>query len=170
MKSLFLINPCLNLWISLIYQDKKKRLTIFLESHIFGMQYSVKSLYFLQSWICLFTFSIVVWPFMLYLLKAEMKRFATVDTSVLKQHYEKKVLDLEHEKKSLLVSAVSVKLRLWLNGLVSKPFSTCCLLAERDRGTEAQSCKYFIYFWWWCSKVERKLPSKVKYAGGTGEY
>lgn len=49
---------------------------------------------------------------MLYFLKAEMKRFASVDTSVLKQHYEKKVQDLEQEKKSLLVSAVSVKLRL----------------------------------------------------------
>ncbi|KAG2698726.1 hypothetical protein I3760_07G163000 [Carya illinoinensis] len=34
--------------------------------------------------------------------EAEMKRFANVDTSVLKQHYEKKVLELEHEKKSLL--------------------------------------------------------------------
>ncbi|XP_041019606.1 kinesin-like protein KIN-4C isoform X1 [Juglans microcarpa x Juglans regia] len=34
--------------------------------------------------------------------EAEMKRFANVDTSVLKQHYEKKVQELEHEKKSLL--------------------------------------------------------------------
>lgn len=34
--------------------------------------------------------------------EAEMKRFASVDTSVLKQHYEKKVQDLEQEKKSLL--------------------------------------------------------------------
>nr|GMD93977.1 kinesin-like protein KIN-4C [Ipomoea batatas] len=33
--------------------------------------------------------------------EAEMKRFATVDTSVLKQHYEKKVQELEQEKKSL---------------------------------------------------------------------
>uniref|UniRef100_M1AJQ2 Chromosome-associated kinesin KIF4A n=1 Tax=Solanum tuberosum TaxID=4113 RepID=M1AJQ2_SOLTU len=33
--------------------------------------------------------------------EAEMKRFATVDTSVLKQHYEKKVHELELEKKSL---------------------------------------------------------------------
>ncbi|KAL1821827.1 hypothetical protein ACET3Z_016696 [Daucus carota] len=33
--------------------------------------------------------------------EAEMKRFAGVDTSVLKQHYEKKVLDLEQEKKTL---------------------------------------------------------------------
>ncbi|ONI35368.1 hypothetical protein PRUPE_1G532000 [Prunus persica] len=33
--------------------------------------------------------------------EAEMKRFATSDTSVLKLHYEKKVQELEHEKKSL---------------------------------------------------------------------
>ncbi|KAL3371664.1 hypothetical protein AABB24_008283 [Solanum stoloniferum] len=33
--------------------------------------------------------------------EAEMKRFATVDTSVLKQHYEKKVHELELEKKVL---------------------------------------------------------------------
>uniref|UniRef100_A0A2N9I4F8 Uncharacterized protein n=1 Tax=Fagus sylvatica TaxID=28930 RepID=A0A2N9I4F8_FAGSY len=33
--------------------------------------------------------------------EAEMKRFASVDTSVLKQHYEKKVHELEQEKKSL---------------------------------------------------------------------
>lgn len=32
-----------------------------------------------------------------------MKRFAGADTSVLKQHYEKKVLDLEQEKKTLQV-------------------------------------------------------------------
>lgn len=50
--------------------------------------------------------------FTFYLLKAEMKRFANVDTSVLKHHYEKKVQELEHEKKSLLVSAVSVEVRL----------------------------------------------------------
>ncbi|GAB2273805.1 Kinesin-like protein KIN-4C [Dionaea muscipula] len=34
--------------------------------------------------------------------EAEMKRFANADTSVLKQHYEKKVLELEQEKKVLL--------------------------------------------------------------------
>ncbi|XP_059637201.1 kinesin-like protein KIN-4C [Cornus florida] len=33
--------------------------------------------------------------------EAEMKRFASVDTSVLKQHYEKKVHELEQEKRSL---------------------------------------------------------------------
>lgn len=36
-------------------------------------------------------------------LKAEMKRFAGGDTSVLKQHYEKKVQDLEQEKRTLQV-------------------------------------------------------------------
>uniref|UniRef100_A0A162A4H0 Kinesin motor domain-containing protein n=1 Tax=Daucus carota subsp. sativus TaxID=79200 RepID=A0A162A4H0_DAUCS len=35
--------------------------------------------------------------------EAEMKRFAGVDTSVLKQHYEKKVQDLEQEKRKLQV-------------------------------------------------------------------
>ncbi|KDO81180.1 hypothetical protein CISIN_1g0085893mg, partial [Citrus sinensis] len=34
---------------------------------------------------------------------AEMKRFTGADTSVLKQHYEKKVLELEQEKKILQV-------------------------------------------------------------------
>ncbi|XP_058069337.1 kinesin-like protein KIN-4C isoform X2 [Magnolia sinica] len=34
--------------------------------------------------------------------EAEMKRFSKVDTSVLKQHYEKKLLELEQEKKVLL--------------------------------------------------------------------
>ncbi|KAL7262479.1 hypothetical protein ACSBR1_000785 [Camellia fascicularis] len=33
--------------------------------------------------------------------EAEMKRFASTDTSVLKQHYEKKVHELEHEKRTL---------------------------------------------------------------------
>ncbi|PSR99819.1 Kinesin-like protein [Actinidia chinensis var. chinensis] len=33
--------------------------------------------------------------------EAEMKRFTSVDTSVLKQHYEKKVHELEHEKRAL---------------------------------------------------------------------
>jgi hypothetical protein len=35
--------------------------------------------------------------------KAEMKQFAKSDTSVLKQHYEKKLTELEQEKKALQV-------------------------------------------------------------------
>lgn len=35
--------------------------------------------------------------------KAEMKQFAKSDTSVLKQHYEKKLNELEQEKKALQV-------------------------------------------------------------------
>lgn len=35
--------------------------------------------------------------------KAEMKQFARGDTAVLKQHYEKKLMDMEQEKKSLQV-------------------------------------------------------------------
>jgi hypothetical protein len=50
--------------------------------------------------------------FIFYFVKAEMKRFASVDTSVLKQHYKKKVHELEQEKKSLQVSALSVSLGL----------------------------------------------------------
>jgi kinesin family protein 4/21/27 len=34
-------------------------------------------------------------------MKAEMKRFSSGGTSVLKQHYEKKVYDLEQEKRAL---------------------------------------------------------------------
>ena len=41
------------------------------------------------------------------LLKAEMKRFAGTDTSVIKQHYEKKVHELEQEKRALQVIAHS---------------------------------------------------------------
>ena len=41
------------------------------------------------------------------LLKAEMKRFSGADTSVLKQHYEKKVHELEQEKRALQVIALS---------------------------------------------------------------
>ncbi|KAI3701181.1 hypothetical protein L2E82_45829 [Cichorium intybus] len=37
--------------------------------------------------------------------EAEMKRVAGGDTSVLKQHYEKKVQDLEHEKRALQYDA-----------------------------------------------------------------
>jgi len=41
-------------------------------------------------------------------LKAEMKQFKSVDTSVLKQHYEKKVHELEHEKRTLQVWVVII--------------------------------------------------------------
>lgn len=39
----------------------------------------------------------------IFMLKAEMKMFNNADTSVLKHHYEKKVLELEQEKKFLQV-------------------------------------------------------------------
>ena len=42
------------------------------------------------------------------LFKAEMKRFTSGDTSVLKLHYEKKLLELEQEKKSLQVIALFI--------------------------------------------------------------
>lgn len=41
--------------------------------------------------------------FIFFMLKAEMKMFNNADTSVLKHHYEKKVLELEQEKKFLQV-------------------------------------------------------------------
>ncbi len=44
-----------------------------------------------------------------------MKRFTSVDTSVLKQHYEKKVHELELEKRVLQVSLLrSILFRLQL--------------------------------------------------------
>ncbi|KAF9594311.1 hypothetical protein IFM89_030090, partial [Coptis chinensis] len=38
-----------------------------------------------------------------------MKRFAMVDTSALKQHYEKKLHEMEQEKKALMVSELKKK-------------------------------------------------------------
>lgn len=40
------------------------------------------------------------------LLQAEMKSFAKPETVVLKQHFERKLLELEEEKKSLQVFSV----------------------------------------------------------------
>ncbi|XP_068653718.1 kinesin-like protein KIN-4C [Aristolochia californica] len=44
--------------------------------------------------------------------EAEMKRFSKVDTSVLKQHYEKKLLELEQEKKALQKEIEELRLNL----------------------------------------------------------
>ncbi|PKA52667.1 Kinesin-like protein FLA10 [Apostasia shenzhenica] len=44
--------------------------------------------------------------------EAEMKRFSKMDTSVLKQHYEKKLLELEQEKKFLLREIEGLRLNL----------------------------------------------------------
>lgn len=73
-----------------------------------------KYLYFLSIFVAilqiLFVLAIFCWlicicfSFFILPLKAEMKRFTNVDTSVLKQHYEKKVQDLELEKRALQVS------------------------------------------------------------------
>ena len=114
----------LNVWLSLTYQDKKTAIILSQPFTYFCVRSSAKSLYFLLSWICIC--SPLMWlftSFIFYFVKAEMKRFASVDTSVLKQHYEKKVHELEQEKKSLQVSALSVSLGLWFKCLVSKPFS-----------------------------------------------
>lgn len=114
-------------------EEKKNYIYFFLAIYIF-----VYGILF-QNSISLMTLDLHVFAsfltsftcFIFYLWKAEMKRFANVDTSVLKQHYEKKVLELEHEKKSLLVSAVSVKVRLWLIGHSTKPFSTLLLFGRK---------------------------------------
>ncbi|KAK1275699.1 Kinesin-like protein FLA10 [Acorus gramineus] len=44
--------------------------------------------------------------------EAEMKRFATADTSVLKQHYEKKLHEMEHEKKALMEEIENLRFNL----------------------------------------------------------
>ena len=58
------------------------------------------------GFIFLFTCSFIFFIFLtaFYLFKAEMRHFTSSDTSVLKQHYEKKVNELEQEKKVLQVS------------------------------------------------------------------
>lgn len=77
---------------------------LFLSTLLFsGLCFVHSQLLWLSGHIVLFYFNLVWFD----LLKAEMKRFATSDTSVLKLHYEKKVQELEHEKKSLQVCFVS---------------------------------------------------------------
>ncbi|MQL87255.1 hypothetical protein Taro_019809 [Colocasia esculenta] len=44
--------------------------------------------------------------------EAEMERFSKGDTSVLKQHYEKKILELEHEKKTLQIEIEDLRSNL----------------------------------------------------------
>ncbi|KAK9165664.1 hypothetical protein Scep_000855 [Stephania cephalantha] len=44
--------------------------------------------------------------------EAEMKRFGTVDTSLMKQHYEKKVQELEQEKRSLMKEIEDLRFNL----------------------------------------------------------
>ncbi|KAK9130015.1 hypothetical protein Sjap_010502 [Stephania japonica] len=44
--------------------------------------------------------------------EAEMKRFGTFDTSVMKQHYEKKVQELEQEKRSLMKEIEDLRFNL----------------------------------------------------------
>ena len=59
-----------------------------------------------------------------------MKRFAGVDTSVLKQHYEKKVQDLEQEKRKLQVEVNFIFLfHAFLGSILLLTYSQ---YAERD--------------------------------------
>ena len=77
-----------------------------------------------------------------------MKRFKSVDTSVLKQHYEKKVNDLEQEKRVLQVSAFVIIHMLCFKSSkvhVCILICLCCQCTERDWGIAMQSCQYIIY-------------------------
>lgn len=75
-------------------------------------QYSSSTtVYFISSHAVIFLCVLKPLPF----LKAEMKRVANVDPSVLKQHYEKKVHELEHEKRALQVGAGLVICYKWLD-------------------------------------------------------
>ena len=68
-----------------------------------------------------------------------MKRFANGDNSVLKQHYEKKVLELEHEKKVLQVSiGTGSRSEVVCNSCLSSHL-ILILSTERDRGAEEQA-------------------------------
>lgn len=58
--------------------------------------------------------------FFWYLLKAEMKNFSSSDTSVLKQHYEKKILELEHQKKNMQVNYFIVLIVLQIESRKNK--------------------------------------------------
>ncbi|KAI3689261.1 hypothetical protein L2E82_47214 [Cichorium intybus] len=55
--------------------------------------------------------------------EAEMKRVAGGDTSVLKQHYEKKVQDLEHEKRALQIPLIGP------NAVAGRTFADDLLIA-----------------------------------------
>ena len=59
----------------------------------------MQNLYFLTILVLPFSSILFIFLTAFYLFKAEMKRFTSSDTSVLKQHYEKKVNELEQEKK-----------------------------------------------------------------------
>lgn len=61
---------------------------------------------FLRYSIVWFTGSVIIFHFQFQ--KAEMKEFAKSDTSVLKQHYEKKLNEMEQEKKALQVYLIKM--------------------------------------------------------------
>ncbi|KAK4434246.1 Kinesin-like protein KIN-4C [Sesamum alatum] len=68
--------------------------------------------------------------------EAEMKRFASVDTSVLKQHYEKKVQDLEIEKRKSIFKKLNV-LETQVAELKKKQDAQAQLLRQKQKSDEA---------------------------------
>jgi len=74
--------------------------------------------------------------------KAEMKQFAKSDTSVLKQHYEKKLNELEQEKKALqvLLAYFTYIMLFFTDTLV-----TLFLFTERNREPSPCINQYTIY-------------------------
>lgn len=77
-----------------------------------------------------------------------MKRFSKADTSVLKQHYEKKIWELEHEKKVLQV-------------LLS--FFLFCWSGFR------KSCTNFIYFVCLQKEIEDLRSNIVNISSASGD-
>ena len=98
--------------------------------------------------------------------KAEMKQFAKSDTSVLKQHYEKKLNELEQEKKALqvLLAYFTYIMLFFTDTLV-----TLFLFTERNREPSPCINQYTIYGWE-CSKTERKLSSEAERSWISGFY
>jgi len=93
--------------------------------------------------------------------KEEMKQFAKSDTSVLKQHYEKKLNELEQEKKAF---QVFTSLPCWHYALFFFPDTLVTLFLFVERNRESSPCinQYIFFYGWQCSKTERKLSSEAE--------
>jgi len=89
--------------------------------------------------------------------KEEMKQFAKSDTSVLKQHYEKKLNELEQEKKAFQVFT-SLPFRFFFPDTLVTLF----LFVERNRESSPCINQYIFFYGWQCSKTERKLSSEAE--------
>jgi len=100
--------------------------------------------------------------------KAEMKQFAKSDTSVLKQHYEKKLNELEQEKKALQVSLAYYFTYIML--FFTDTLVTLFLFTERNREPSPCINQYIFVYGWECSKTERKLSSEAERTWISGLY